>query len=107
MRPLAILAVLSALGAAGAAHAQAAGQWRDSRQVWDVTCGYCHGASLAPPLLGARPDPALTRFAVRHGPGAMPSFTPTQISDAELKALADWLQTQPAPKPAPAEAKAP
>lgn len=79
------------------AAAQAAGQWQGPAQIFDVTCRYCHEAGIAPPLIGARPAPALVAAAVRRGPGGMPAFTPTQISDAELRRLADWLQRQPPP----------
>ena len=95
-----ILAVIGAAAVGGAAMAQAAGQWKSSAQTFDVTCAYCHQSGVAPPLLGAHPDAKLVAFAVRHGPGGMPAFTPTQISDAELKALAEWLSRQDAPKPA-------
>ena len=32
------------------------------------------------------------RYVVRHGVGSMPPFTPTDLSDAELRALGAWLQ---------------
>ena len=101
-RPLVLAIVLAAL--ASQACAQAAGQWKDSRQLWGATCGYCHDAGLAPRLLGLNLPPAAIRSAVRSGPGGMPQFTPSQISDAELRALADWLNRQPPPASAPAGA---
>jgi mono/diheme cytochrome c family protein len=35
---------------------------------------------------------AYIRQAVRRGVGAMPGFTPTDVTDAELAALAAWLE---------------
>ena len=32
------------------------------------------------------------RYVVRHGIGSMPPFTPTDLSDAELRQLGAWLQ---------------
>lgn len=32
------------------------------------------------------------RYVVRHGVGSMPPFTPTDLSDAELRELGAWLQ---------------
>ncbi len=35
--------------------------------------------------------PAYVEYVVRHGVGSMPQFTPTELTDAQLAALAQWL----------------
>lgn len=78
------------------------------KQVFDRWCAACHApgprspgtASLAakydgriPAALEARDDlnPAMVRYFVRHGILTMPSFRKTEITDAELDALAAYL----------------
>lgn len=41
-------------------------------------------------------EPAFVAYMVRHGYSAMPPFRKTEISDAELSALARWLSAGPA-----------
>lgn len=54
-------------------------------------CGYCHGVNVGPKILGrGLPSEAIVAM-VRIGPGAMPAFRPTEISNAELDALARWI----------------
>ncbi len=81
----------------GAVHAQSAGEWRSSEQLWRSTCAYCHDDRIADELRGRQLAPAALTGAVRAGPRAMPAFAPSQISDAELDALADWLARQKRP----------
>lgn len=91
-----------------AAGAQEAPPSRTGEEIFAQRCVFCHDArgwgtrSLArrtPPgqaeLLEREvlPD-ILVRHAVRRGIGSMPQFTPTEISDAELDALARWLATR-------------
>lgn len=94
-----------ALGAAAAVAAQDSPSPRTPQQVFADKCVFCHDArgwgtrSLArrtPPgqaqLLDREVLPAVVvQYAVRRGVGSMPQFTPTEISDAELAALAVWL----------------
>jgi hypothetical protein len=99
-------AVLGALVTAGLsslpARAQSAGEWGSSEQLWQVTCRYCHDNRVAGELRGAGLTPQAIVTAVRTGPKAMPSFTPSQISDHELDQLAQWVALQKAPAPSPA-----
>ncbi len=97
-----------ALGAGVTAEAQDAGAPRSPEQIFAAKCVYCHDArgwgtrSLArrtpegqAQLLDREVLPeVLVRYAVRRGVGSMPQFTPTEISDAELDALAAWLATR-------------
>ena len=78
---------------------------RSPQEIFASRCAYCHEAGGWGTRVLARrvPEgqaelrkrtnlpPALTRLAVRRGIGAMPQFTPPELSDEELRALADWL----------------
>jgi len=79
------------------AHAQAAGEWSGSEQLWSRTCSYCHNDGLAADLRGAGVARAAIIGAARLGPGGMPPFAPSVVSDAELGALAQWLAAQKKP----------
>ena len=78
---------------------------RRPEDIFAARCAYCHEAGGWGTRVLARRMPeaqaelrkrgnlpaALTALVVRRGIGAMPPFTPTEISDAELQALAEWL----------------
>jgi mono/diheme cytochrome c family protein len=78
---------------------------RTPEEFYNARCAYCHDANgwgtrkLAERLpkgeaeLRKRHDlpPAYVEYVVRHGVGSMPQFTPTELTDAELAALARWL----------------
>jgi mono/diheme cytochrome c family protein len=65
---------------------------RPPETVYASTCGYCHGHNVRPIILGKNiPAETVTAF-VRGGQGAMPAFRQTEISDQELKALAEWIE---------------
>lgn len=69
---------------------------RSPDKIYATTCGYCHGHNIGPVLKGRHlPAQAVQQF-VRRGQGAMPAFRQTEISDAELAALATWLEAAPA-----------
>ena len=71
--------------------ANAAPAPRAPETVYASTCGYCHGRNVGPIILGKNiPAETVTAF-VRRGQGAMPAFRPTEISDQELEALAEWI----------------
>lgn len=87
---------LVSLGIGGVAlasdHDAAAPQPRAPEEIYSQTCGYCHGVNVGPVIRGRNLPPALTKAFVRMGPNAMPAFRETEITDAELDALATWLQ---------------
>lgn len=85
----------------GSAQAQSSGQWRGPDQIWRSSCGYCHGAGVAPELRGRRLPPQATTMIVREGAPGMPAFHPSEIGDKELRQLARWLERSPAPAPPP------
>jgi mono/diheme cytochrome c family protein len=104
-RGLAMLAVAIAAGAVcGSSIAADPGEtrqaWAGSEQIWRSTCGYCHGLG-APELRGAGLPPSLiVQFARRGAPG-MPPFHESEIADADLKRLAEWISAQPKPRRRP------
>jgi len=86
------------------------------REVFRARCNLCHGdfpkdskpgmvpmvgtqmlqrkyQGSKPALLEQRIDltPELVKFYVRHGQGIMPFFRPTEVSDADLDAIAAYL----------------
>ena len=87
----------------------------DGRRIFTRTCAPCHGsgpgidgtkllpgtAALELKYKGEHPaaleqrgdlEPEVLRFFVRHGSGAMPMFRKTEISDAEIDAVARYLK---------------
>jgi mono/diheme cytochrome c family protein len=83
------------------------------KQVYQKWCSPCHApGDLYPGTLalrakykGALPDaleqrtdlsPEMVKYFVRNGITIMPFFRKTEISDAELNAMADFLTKQPA-----------
>ena len=104
---LSALLALTAAGWTSAASAQDALEQR-GEEVFDYWCEACHGdgpgkpgtAALEvlyngekPALIEQRDDllPELTRAFVREGVSVMPFFRKTEISDADLDALAAYL----------------
>jgi len=94
-----------ALAAAAPLHAQQPG---DGKAVFEKWCAPCHGdgpgkpdtaalqalyKGVQPALLEKRTDlaPEFTSAIVRTGVSVMPFFRKTEISDAELAALAKYL----------------
>jgi mono/diheme cytochrome c family protein len=73
------------------APAQSAGEWRGPAHVWGALCGYCHGSGVALQLRGAKLSAEVIAGITRRGLKQMPAFAPTQINDAELAALAEWI----------------
>lgn len=100
----AVLAVVAApqcarAQAPGADAAQPLGQplaQRSPANVYASTCGYCHGHNVGPVILGRKLPAEMVKMMVRSGPHGMPAFRPSEISEAELAALALWVQKSPA-----------
>lgn len=72
----------------------AEGSLQHGRLVFLDRCHKCHpgGEAGLGPSLNEKPLPRfLMKFQVRHGLGAMPSFSDEQISDGELDDLVDFL----------------
>jgi mono/diheme cytochrome c family protein len=88
--------LFAGLALAGAAQAaQKLGEvqpQRSAEHVYASTCGYCHGVNVGPAIRGRAIPAASVEAIVRAGQNAMPAFRPTEISPAELKALAVWIE---------------
>ena len=54
--------------------ALATGQWDSPKQMYDATCGGCHGAGVGPPLLGQALPEAYIQYVGRNGLRAMLPF---------------------------------
>jgi mono/diheme cytochrome c family protein len=112
-----VAAVTAALGCGAQAQAPAsrAAQLEQGKRVYDYWCDSCHGSGLGlpgfdglpgtqqlkikyrgtnvSPLLVERNDlvPDFVKVIVRQGVSFMPQFRKTEISDADLEALAAYL----------------
>lgn len=64
---------------------------RAPERIYATNCGYCHGRNVGPVIRGRSLPSEFVSVMVRHGRGAMPAFRPTEISSAELDALAHWI----------------
>ena len=71
---------------------------RPPAAIYATTCGYCHDANVGPVILGKHLPPAAIEQFVRSGLNAMPAFRPTEITDAELHELSNWIQASAAVK---------
>ena len=89
------ISVALGAGFGGSASAQATYETnpRAPEYLYARTCGYCHGHNVGPLIRGRNLSPAIIEYFVRNGNGAMPAFKPTEITNAELAALAQWLST--------------
>ena len=92
-----LAAAIVALGIAmpSLAQKQGIGQYQPPRTpetVYAQTCGYCHGRNVGPVLLGRHIPTIGTKDIVRHGLNGMPAFRSTEITTAELDALANWVE---------------
>ncbi len=98
--------LLACLALAGSAFGADEGTVQKGQKVFDYWCATCHGPGLPgtvalqtkykgakPALLSERTDliPPVTKTFVRHGVSIMPFFRKTEISDADLDALAAYL----------------
>jgi mono/diheme cytochrome c family protein len=71
--------------------------------VFMANCHQCHpgGEAGLGPALNDKPLPEfLKKFQVRHGLGAMPSFSDARISDEDLDALMEYLSVLRRSRPA-------
>lgn len=85
----ALIAQPGAASGSGAAGQPAAA--REPEKIYRTTCGYCHGHNVGPIIRGRALPPEAIEYMVRNGNGAMPAFRATEITPAELAALARWI----------------
>ena len=103
---IALSLLLAAQGLVGQARAADDALIQKGKQVFEYWCATCHGPELPgtvalqtkykgskPALLDQRTDllPPVTKAFVRKGVSIMPFFRKTEISDADLDALAAYL----------------
>jgi mono/diheme cytochrome c family protein len=62
------------------------------------TCGYCHDMKIGPTLRGREFDREAVKYFVRNGSRAMPAFRQSEISDAELDAIATLVASNKLPE---------
>lgn len=90
---------LAVLGIASSAFAaQKLGEYQAERTpevVYAKVCGYCHGRNIGPILLGRKLDTDMIKAVARQGRNGMPAFRPTEVTNAELDALATWISKSP------------
>ncbi|MFA7279283.1 MAG: cytochrome c [Sterolibacterium sp.] len=72
--------------------ADSKGQWKDGKEAYEKICGYCHDKGIGPQIkgLGIRAEDIIK--TVRSGNKAMPAFRQTEIDDATLAKLADYIK---------------
>jgi mono/diheme cytochrome c family protein len=101
------LAVLLALAAiVGAAEPESLNaRQQQGKMLFEATCNYCHSArGFATERLRTRLpedrsvlvertdlDPAYIRTVVRNGLASMPAYTPTDLDEAQIQAIAAYL----------------
>jgi mono/diheme cytochrome c family protein len=90
-----IIAIVAGLGLATAAYAaQKLGEVQPQRSpevVYAKVCGYCHGKNVGPIILGRQLPADAIKAIARSGQNGMPAFRPTEITPAEMDALANWI----------------
>lgn len=95
-----VFALIAGFGLASATFAaQKLGEYQPERApdvVYEKVCGYCHGRNVGPIILGRALDPDMIKAVTRHGRNGMPAFRPTEVTKAELDALAVWISKSPA-----------
>lgn len=87
--------VISLLLVPCVSRANAAGQWRDGMHVYEKVCSYCHDIGVGPLIKRTEKPAEYIHYIVRNGFRAMPAFRASEINDAELKLLADFIKSAP------------
>jgi mono/diheme cytochrome c family protein len=64
---------------------------RSGAVVYQQSCGYCHGRNVGPVIRGRALPQDYIRQMIRQGQNAMPAFRPSEISEAELTAVATFV----------------
>lgn len=93
LKKSATLAALLALlaGHAPGAFAQSAPQISKGQQFYQKVCARCHEAGIGPVITGRGFSPAVYTTIARSGLNAMPAFRLSDIDDATLLDLAQYL----------------
>jgi len=103
--PLGILALALGMGTASADDASLSPKEQQGKRLFNHTCVYCHGPGVwgtnrlskrldkEHALLENRTDltPGAIQAIVRNGIGSMPPLRKTEVSDADVAAIAAYL----------------
>ncbi len=65
--------------------------WKDGPEIYAKVCALCHETSVGPAIRGRGHDPLYIRLIVRNGMRAMPAFRASEIDDASLEQLAEYI----------------
>jgi mono/diheme cytochrome c family protein len=68
------------------------GNWQDGKEVYEKVCAYCHEKGIGPKIKGYGRLPADIIKTVRSGRNAMPAFRQTEIDDAALAKVAEYIK---------------
>ena len=89
---------LGAMGADQKEAPQTGFAWKDGAEVYTKICALCHETTIGPVLRGRDLDPLYIRLMVRNGSRAMPAFRASEIDDASLEKLAEYISKTAAEK---------
>jgi 4-cresol dehydrogenase (hydroxylating) cytochrome subunit len=92
MRVFRMSLTISALIAAGGAAADGSGKWISGQEAYDKVCGFCHEKGIGPAIKGQNKSPDLVKHVVRFGNRAMPAFRHTEIDDATLAGIIEFIK---------------
>ncbi len=71
--------------------AQSADDWESGKQIFDNICQHCHTQKVGPVLTGRNLPAVFYTTIARNGLNAMPAFRPTELSDADLEKVGQYL----------------
>ncbi|NMM26813.1 MAG: cytochrome c [Glaciimonas sp.] len=77
---------------ANAAVADGSGQWLNGQDAYSKVCGFCHDQGIGPVIKGVAKNSDLIRLVVRAGNRAMPAFRQSEIDDATLAKITEYIQ---------------
>jgi len=66
----------------------------NGERVYAKVCTHCHDSGVAPVIRGRNLPPILITTFVRRGSRAMPAFRASEIDDATLQQLAEFVSGQ-------------
>lgn len=91
---LVILVGMSGFAAAENTGLNSGDNWKTGAQIYAQICAYCHEGQVAPLIRNRDLPKDYIRSVVRHGNRAMPSFRLSEIDDASLLKLADYVSSK-------------
>ncbi len=77
---------------ASVAIADGSGRWQSGQEAYDKVCSYCHDRGIGPVIKGPGKSPDVIRIMARSGNRAMPAFRQSEIDDATLLKIAEYIK---------------